>query len=394
LYNACYQASHGLPVLLLLCTLTGRGLKLFAASEPFLEMTRNPKGRGAAIQPANRFLSINLENDFEQVADDEDYLKQLGRPPTEYIPDDSQSIVAENDSPDVGFRYSVNPYRGCSHGCSYCYARPGHEYLGLSAGLDFETKIFVKHRAAELLRGFLSRAGWRPELIAFSGVTDCYQPAEQQFRITRACVAVAAECRQPIGIITKNALVVRDLDLLSQLAEYQAVRVSLSITTLNPMLARAMEPRTSSPAARLRAIQKLHQAGVPTNVMVAPIIPGLTDSEIPAILAAAREAGAQSAGYVMLKLPTTVRPVFLDWLTRSYPDKLARVQSLIRSTRAGRLNDSQFGRRQVGTGHVAEAIADTFRIYCAKLGYADERAPLNCEAFRPPTPTSGQLRLF
>jgi DNA repair photolyase len=352
------------------------------------------KGRGAAIQPANPYLPVHVEADLEQVEGDEEYLAQLGRPPTEYLPDESQTIVAENDSPDVGFRYSVNPYRGCSHGCSYCYARPGHEYLGMSAGLDFETKILVKLRAAELFREFLAKPSWRPETIAFSGVTDCYQPAERQFRITRACMAVAAECRQPIGIITKNALVVRDLDLLKQLAEHNALRVSLSITSLDPKLARVMEPRTSPPEARLRALRELTQAGIRTNVMVAPVIPGLTDSEMPAILAAAREAGAETAGYVMLKLATTVRPVFLDWLERNYPDKSARIRSLIRSVRGGKLNDPNFGSRQVGTGNLAELIADTFRLWCTKLGYSDDHPPLNCDAFKAPPPTSGQLRLF
>ncbi len=357
-------------------------------------MARFIKGRGAAIQPANPYLPVYVEADWEHVAEDVEYLAALGRPPTQYLPDDSQSIVAENDSPDIGFRYSVNPYRGCAHGCSYCYARSGHEYLGMSAGLDFETKILVKHRAAELFREFLARPKWEPETIAFSGVTDCYQPAEREFRITRACVAVAAECNQPIGIITKNALVCRDIDLLSQLAAHRAVRVSLSITTLDAKLARVMEPRTSSPEARLRAIRELSQAGIPTNVMIAPIIPGLNDNEIPAVLKAAREAGATHAAYVLLKLSGTVRPVFLDWLERNYPDKSARVQAHIRSTRGGRLNDSQFGRRQVGTGNMAEMIADTFRIWCTKLGYSKQHPPLNAAAFHPPTPTSGQLRLF
>lgn len=352
------------------------------------------KGRGAAVQPANPYLSVRLESDFEHLADDNEYLAQLGRPPTEYFPDESQSIVTENDSPDISFRYSVNPYRGCSHGCAYCYARPYHEYLGLSAGLDFETKVFVKYRAAELLRDFLARPAWKPETIVFSGVTDCYQPAEREFRITRGCVEVAVECRQPIGIITKNALVVRDSDLFARLAEHNAVRVSLSITTLDPQLARLMEPRTSSPEARLRTLRALHAAGIPTNVMVAPIIPGLNDSEMPAILTAAREAGAQWAGYVLLKLPTTVRDVFIDWLRRTYPDRADRIENLIRSTRAGRLNDSQFGRRQVGTGNVADLIADTFRIWTTKLGFHDEHGQLNADAFISPRPSSGQLRLF
>jgi DNA repair photolyase len=357
-------------------------------------MPFSAKGRGAAVQPANPYLSIQSEADLEHVALDEEYLAELGRPPTEYFSDESQTIVAENDSPDIGFRYSVNPYRGCAHGCSYCYARPYHEYLGLSAGLDFETKVFVKYRAAQLLRAFLARPKWRPELIAFSGVTDCYQPCEREFKITRACVAVAAEFRQPIGIITKNALVTRDLDLLSQLAADKAVRVCFSITTLDATLARVMEPRTSSPAARLRALRETSAAGVPTHVMIGPVIPGLNDSEIPAILSAAREAGAEGASYVLLKLPTTVRDVFQDWLKRSYPDRAERIEGLIRSTRAGRMNDSQFGRRQRGTGNVAEMIADTFRVWRKKLGFTQESQALNAESFRRPTPTNGQKSLF
>jgi DNA repair photolyase len=353
-----------------------------------------PKGRGSHIQPPNRFLAQRLEADFEHVAEDEDFLAALDRPPTEYLDDTSESIVTENDSPDIGFRYSINPYRGCAHGCSYCYARPYHEYLGFSAGLDFETKVLVKHRAPELFRDWLARPSWQPETISFSGITDCYQPAEREFRLTRRCLEVAAECRQPVGVITKNALITRDLDVLQRLAAHRAVRIGISITTLDPKLARTMEPRTSSPAARLRTIRELTAAGIPTQLMLAPIIPGLNDSEIPAILQAAREAGAEAAGYVLLKLPQSVRDIFLDWLQRSYPDRASRVESLIRSTRDGRLHDSQFGRRQVGTGHIAELIADTFSLWHKRLGYRDELAPLNRDAFFPPAPTSGQLRLF
>ncbi len=352
------------------------------------------KGRGAHVQPANRFLALRTEEDFEHVALDEDFLAELDRPPTEYLPDESQSIVAENDSPDVGFRWSVNPYRGCAHGCSYCYARPYHEYLGFSAGLDFETKVLVKHRAPELLRDWLARPNWRPETIAFSGVTDCYQPAERGFRLTRGCLEVAAECRQPIGIVTKNALVIRDLDLLRELAAHRAVRVCVSVTTLDAKLARAMEPRTSSPAARLRTIRELADAGIPTQLMLAPVIPGLNDSEIPAILKAAHDAGAEAAGYVLLKLPTSVREVFLDWLERTYPDRARRVEALIRATRDGRLHDTQFGRRQVGTGNIAELIADTFALWRKRLRYPEKSEPLNRDAFIPPTPRSGQLQLF
>lgn len=357
-------------------------------------MLPTPKGRGSAIRPANPYHSVQLEPDLEQVAGDADYLAELGRPPTQYLPDESQSIVAQNDSPDVGFRWSINPYRGCAHGCSYCYARPTHEYLGLSAGLDFETKIFVKHRAAELFRAWLARPGWRPETIAMSGVTDCYQPAERSMRVTRGCVAVAAECRQPLGITTKNALVTRDLDLLVELAAHRAVRVSISLTTLDAELARVMEPRTSSPAARLRAIRALSAAGVPTCLMCAPVIPGLTDSHMPDVLAAAREAGASCAYYELMRLPSTVQNVFFDWLRRSLPDRYDRVESLVRSTRGGRLNQSEFGLRGRGTGPVADVVADAFNVWRAKLGYDLDPPALNTDAFRPPRPASGQLSLF
>jgi DNA repair photolyase len=235
----------------------------------------NPKGRGAHIRPANRFERVHVEADYAQIADDEAFFEELGRPKTQYLPDDSQSLVAQNDSPDVPFRYSVNPYRGCAHGCSYCYARPTHEYLGLDAGLDFETKVLVKRRAPELLREFLARPSWKPEPITFSGVTDCYQPVERELRLTSRCLEVALEARQPIGIITKNALVVRDLDLLVHMAALGLVHVHLSVTTLDAALGRSMEPRTSSPAARLRAVRELADAGVPVGVMVAPVIPGL-----------------------------------------------------------------------------------------------------------------------
>src|SRR3954471_3297623 len=244
------------------------------------------KGRGAAIQPANRYLSVQTERDLEHVEWDDEYLAELDRPPTQYLNDESQSIVAENSSPDVGFRYSVNPYRGCSHGCTYCYARQTHEYLGLNAGLDFETKVFVKGEAPELFRAFLMRERWVAEPIAFSGNTDCYQPAERTYRLTRRCLEVADEFRQPVSLITKNALVVRDLDILRRMAERSLVHVNISLTSLDADLVRSMEPRTSTPTARLRAIKALAGAGVPVRVLVAPLIPGLNDVEIPAILAA------------------------------------------------------------------------------------------------------------
>ena len=275
---------------------------------------RTPKGRAAQSSPPNRFEKVHVEPDFEQFEHDEDFLEELGTLHTEFLPDISQSIISENDSPDVPFRYSLNPYRGCEHGCAYCYARPTHEYFGLNAGLDFESKIFVKDRAPELFREFLARDRWQSELIAMSGVTDCYQPAERRFRLTRACLEVALEARQPIGIITKNALVLRDLDLLRDMARLNLVHVHLSVTSLDEELARTMEPRTSRPAVRLRAMATLTAAGVPTSVMVAPIIPGLTDMEIPAILASAAAAGALKAGYTLVRLPLAVSPIFTDWL--------------------------------------------------------------------------------
>ncbi|MEX2171637.1 MAG: PA0069 family radical SAM protein [Pirellulales bacterium] len=351
------------------------------------------RGRGAQVQPANRYIATQMVQDLEHVEGDEEYLAALGRPPTEYFSDESQTIISQNDSPDISFRYSLNPYRGCLHGCSYCYARPTHEYLGLSAGLDFETKVFVKHRAPELFREWLARPKWQPEEIVFSGVTDCYQPAEREFRLTRGCLEVAAECRQPIGIITKNALVTRDLDHLSQLAAHSAVRVAVSITTLDEDLARHMEPRTSTPTARLRAISQLAAAGVPAVVMVAPVIPGLNDHEIPAILSAAREAGATAAGHVLLRLPLAVKDVFLNWLMHSYPDRASKVESFIRSTRGGKVNESKFGARMRGTGAMAEQIDQTFRLFFRKLGF-EKMASLNAAAFRPPRPTTGQLELF
>ncbi len=351
-------------------------------------------GRGAQIQPANRFLAVHQEDDWEQVENDEEFLAALERPPTVYLPDSSQSIVAENDSPDIPFRYSVNPYRGCAHGCSYCYARPTHEYLGLSAGLDFETKVLVKHRAPELLRNWLARPKYRAESIAFSGVTDCYQPAERNYRLTRGCLEVAAESLQPVGIVTKNALVTRDVDVLTFMAQSHTARVALSITTLNEKLARKLEPRTSTPAARLRAIERLSSAGVSTMVMVAPVIPGLNDSEIPAILQAARDAGAEGASYILLRLPHAVRDVFFDWLDRSLPDQAEKIRARIRDTRQGRTNDGRFGHRMRGTGIIAEQIGNTFQVFARKHGFDKTLPPLDTTQFQPPQPASGQQWLF
>ncbi|QEH34941.1 Radical SAM superfamily protein [Aquisphaera giovannonii] len=355
-------------------------------------------GRGARVNTPNRFERTHHELDLSELdaADDADYIASLGRPPTEFLPDRSRTVVCRNDSPDVGFEASINPYRGCEHGCSYCYARPGHEYLGYSAGLDFETRILVKHDAPELLRRELMKPGYEPKVLAISGVTDPYQPAERRLRLTRRCLEVLAEFRHPVGIVTKNRLVVRDLDLLAPLAAQGASGVMLSITTLDAGLARELEPRTSPPAARLEAIRALAAAGVPAGVMVAPVIPGLTDHEMPAILEAAAAAGARVAGYVMLRLPLAVAPLFEDWLDKHRPAVKDRVLGRIRALRGGRLNDARFGVRLLGEGPLADVIRQVFHVACRQHGLNRERWPVSPSAFRRPEPSGPgrQLRLF
>lgn len=342
-------------------------------------------GRGAQINPNNRFLKIQVHEDLEHVEHDEEFLDQRFVSKTEYLKDDSKSIVSENDSPDIPFRYSLNAYRGCAHGCAYCYARPTHEYLGFSAGVDFESKILVKEDAAALLREHLLKKSWQPEPIMLSGVTDCYQPAERHFRLTRQCIEVASEFRQPINIITKNALVTRDIDLLGPMAKDNLARVAISLTSLDQSLTRVLEPRTSSPAARLRAIRELSESGISVTVMVAPVIAGLNDSEIPTLLAAAKEHGANFAGYVLLRLPLTVRPIFLDWLSRHVPSKRERIEALIRSTRDGAYNQTQFGERLRGSGEYAEHLRNTFKLFAQRYGLNGRPSPLDVTKFTRPT---------
>lgn len=355
---------------------------------------RRTVGRAAGVQPANRYERVNRVDDFEQLDAEAPEADPERRVPTQFWPDQSQSLLSENSSPDVPFRWSINPYRGCEHGCAYCYARPSHEQLGFSAGLDFETQILVKHQAAAILRRELCQPRWQGELISLSGNTDCYQPAERQFRLTRACLEVTIEARQAVGVITKNTLVVRDLDLLAPHAERRLAHVLVSLTTLDQELARRMEPRTGTPAARLETIRRLAAAGIPVQVMVAPIIPGLNDQELPAVLAAAREAGAQAAGYLLVRLPHTVEPVFSEWLTRNYPDRAERVVALVRSTRDGAMSDSQFGRRHRGQGPYAAQIRQTFEVFARKLGLARGLPELDLTQFRPPRDPSGQRTLF
>ena len=344
------------------------------------------KGRGAASNPTGRFERLAF---VPEVGDDDDG-RETARP-TECYRDTSKTILAFNDSPDVPMDASVNPYRGCEHGCIYCYARPYHEYLGLSAGTDFESRIFVKENAADLLREELSAKSWKPQVIGMSGVTDPYQPVERKFRITRACLEVLREFRNPVAVITKNHLVTRDIDVLAPMAEHGAAGVFLSITTLDDELARTMEPRASRPGLRLDAIRKLRAAGIPVGVMVAPIIPGLTDHEVPAILSAAAEAGARTAGRTVVRLPHGVKELFAEWLEAHAPHRKEKVLGRLRDMRDGKLNDSTFGSRMTGEGPFAESIHQMFELHRRRLGLT-QHVPLSTKAFR--RATGGQMDLF
>ncbi len=335
------------------------------------------KGRGTPCQPRNRFERLQLEPD-------DDWLESATARavPTRYYLDHTREILARNNSPDLSFNYSLNPYRGCEHGCVYCYARPTHEYFGWSAGLDFETRILVKADAPELLaRAFRSR-GWQPQVVALSGNTDCYQPIEKKLEITRRCLQVFLEFRNPVNLITKNALVLRDLDVLRDLARLNLVSVTLSVTTLDAKLARLMEPRTSSPAKRLEALARLTAAGVPTNVNVAPLIPGLNESEMPAILREAAARGVQRAAYILLRLPYGVKELFFSWLERHYPERVRKVRHAVQDTRAGRLNDACFSRRLRGEGVRAETMQRLFELNCRKLGLNQREFALDTSRFR------------
>jgi DNA repair photolyase len=344
------------------------------------------RGRGSATNPKNRFDLI------ERVPEPPEDSDQVSAPHTQFFPDSSRSLIAFNDSPDVGFDASINPYRGCEHGCVYCYARPTHEYLGFSAGLDFETKIMVKEDAPELLRHELARPKWRPQLVALSGNTDCYQPVEKHKRLTRRCLEVFLEFRNPVVIVTKNHLVTRDIDLLSQLAKFDCVGVTISLSTLNAKLAASMEPRASRPERRLDAIRQLADAGVPVGYLQAPMIPGLTDAEAPAIALAAASAGATFSGYVALRLPFAVKELFEQWLTQHYPEKKDKVLNRVREIRGGKLNDPNFKSRMRGEGKFAEQMAALFQLARKKSGITERWPKLTTEHFR--RPEKDQLRLF
>jgi DNA repair photolyase len=342
-------------------------------------------GRSASWNPANRFEKLHVDLGDEDVVqiDPTSDEEQKPKRETQFFRDLTKTIIARNDSPDVGFETSVNPYRGCEHGCIYCFARPTHEYLGMSAGLDFESRIMVKQDAAKLLEAELSSPKWKPQTLVMSGVTDPYQPVERKLRITRGCLEVLARFRNPVAIITKNRLVTRDIDLLGELAQDNAAVVNVSVTSLNPQLQRVLEPRTSSPTARLETVAALRGAGIPIGVMVAPIIPGLTDHEVPKIVEACARAGAQFAGYTILRLPWAIAPLFEHWLDEHFPEKKEKVLSRIRQIRDGKINDPRWGFRTRGEGIFAEQIRSIFEVACRRAGM-DGRPELSTAAFRRP----------
>ena len=346
-------------------------------------------GRGTADNPPNRFepIDFQLDGDFLDA-------EERPAPQTVYLRDTARTIIATNDSPDIGFTHSVNIYRGCSHGCIYCYARPGHEYFGLSAGLDFETKIFIKEQAPRLLREELAARKWKPTALSLSGVQDCYQPIERKMTLTRQCLKVLAEFRNPVTIVTKSHLVTRDIDVLQELAGFDGVAVMVSVTTLQPDVARTMEPRAASPTRRLAAIEALAKAGVPVGVMVAPIVPGLTDHETPMILKSAADAGARFCGYVVLRLPYAVKDLFTRWLEDHYPDRKEKVLNRVRDLRNGKLYDSAWATRQRGEGEFAEQFEAIFKLAKRRYGLDKPFPSLSTEQFRRPVREGDQLSLF
>jgi DNA repair photolyase len=360
-------------------------------AKPEIITENRRRGRGARSNHTSRFDTDQRE-DFD---DDWGSLESLGTFKTEIKPEIAKSIIARNDSPDISFEQSINPYRGCEHGCIYCYARPSHSFLGHSAGIDFETKLYAKTNAAGLLERELARANYVPKTIALGTVTDPYQPIERTLQISRQVLEVLERTQHPVGIVTKSALVVRDVDILARMARQGLVKVALSVTTLDRRLARAMEPRAATPPKRLEAMRRLSDAGVPVTVMVAPVIPALNDHEIEAILSAAKDAGAISAGYVMLRLPLELKDLFREWLATDVPDRAARVIKLLRTMHGGRDYSPAFGLRQRGTGPYADQVAARFRLAIQRLGM-NERGNyrLRTDLFRRPVAMGGQLPLL
>jgi DNA repair photolyase len=348
------------------------------------------RGRGAQSNASGRYEPL------ARIAFDDGWrsLDELPAFKTTVQVDATRKIITRNQSPDIGFDRSINPYRGCEHGCVYCFARPTHAYLGLSPGLDFESKLFVKPDAAELLEKELSAPNYDPKVIAIGTNTDPYQPIERRYQVMRRILEVLDRANHPVGIVTKSALVLRDLDILARMAERNLAKVALSVTTLDPQLARTMEPRAATPMRRLETLRRLSQAGVPTTVMVAPVIPAINDMDIERILDAAKMAGVKEAGYVLLRLPLEVRDLFKEWLTANYPDRAAKVMKIIRETRGGKDYDSTWHLRQKGSGPYAWLIGRRFEMTCEKLGLNIRKHGLNTTLFRPPQPGSEQLSLF
>ncbi len=349
--------------------------------------SRIEKGRGAQLNPKNRFFKDTyIKEHIESIDDWEEAART-----TEYIFDNSKSLVNEVKSPDVSMLYSANPYQGCEHGCIYCYARNSHEYWGYSAGLDFESRIIVKKNAPALLRKFFDNRNWRPAVISLSGNTDCYQPIERRMGITRKMLEICLEYRNPVSVLTKNALVLRDMDILQELAKLNLVRVFSSITSLDERLRLKLEPRTATYRSRLKVVQTMAAAGIPTGIMNAPLIPGLNDNHIHDVLKAASEAGALWAGYTMVRLNGAIGGIFKDWLYRSFPDRADKVWNLIAGCHGGQVNDSRWGNRMVGEGHFAELIKTQFELYCRKYGLNQTEMQWNMTAFRRATNHQGSL---
>ncbi|MFI5252004.1 MAG: PA0069 family radical SAM protein [Bacteroidota bacterium] len=355
-------------------------------------MPQSHKGRGAGFNTPNRFEKLHLEKlDIEQ-----DEYEESSPIPTQFFNDTTKSIIAKNESPDIPYAYSINPYRGCEHGCIYCYARPSHEYLGFSAGIDFESKILVKHDAPALLEEVFRKKSWKPEMIALCGNTDPYQPVERKLGITRKLLEVCLKYGNPVGVITKNFLLSRDLDILKALSALNLVTVTVSLTSMDADLIRIMEPRTAAPHKRLELIELLASNKIPTGVNIAPVIPGFTDEEIPVLLREAAARGATYAGLGMLRLPGAVEPLFLDWIQREYPDRAAKIINRIHDVRGGKLSDSRFGTRIKGTGKIAETIHKLFKLNCAKYGLDKKNFEFSLEHFRhnPDSQYGDQLGLF
>jgi len=336
------------------------------------------KGRGTGLNPDNRFVDLKLE-----ILDDYlEYTKEeLPRPETQFINDNTKSILSKNDSPDLGFSYSINPYRGCEHGCIYCYARPTHEYLGFSSGLDFETKIMVKKDAPVLLEKEFKSKSYIPQVIMLSGNTDCFQPIERKLGITRKLLEVFLKFKNPVAIITKNSLIERDLDILTELNKLQLVAVTMSIPTLNKELAAVMEPRTATPWRRMKTVENLSKAGIFVNVNIAPVIPGLTDDTIPFVIKTASEHGAKSIGRVILRLPWQNKDLFVDWVNKNFPDRAGKILNRVRELRSGELYLAEYGKRMRGEGKWSETISQIFRIHCEKYNMNKEKAGLRTDLF-------------